>query len=163
MKILSLNKKNIIPVDYELGYIMGILLARRYLQAYVRQQESVLFDEQYVGGSFLSYLHIFNTRNTVFYQHGTFVLNGDLYQHIKQLIQYINTRMATDYEICQSQSFVKGIRDVFLKPDTEFSHQKFQVMEYIQKNLWYWFELNTQMTIQTRPRCRKKYVLKSST
>jgi hypothetical protein len=120
-----------------------------------------LFDEQHTGTQFLTYLHIFNTRDTVRYRDGTFIISENLYKQIKWLIEYLDNQMASDYGICQSEIFVKGIRDVFLKPEIYFSHKTRQVIEYIQKIFWHWFELKTQITVQNRRHSRKKYILKT--
>ena len=158
MNIIYLSKTNIIPVNYELGYIFGILLAKKYIQAYIQQQECFLFDVDEVE-QFINCLHIFNTQDKIEDKNGSVVISGNLFKKINHLIRYLDTQMVDDDVICQSQNFVRGIRDVFLK-QTYFSRPYHALIEYIQKILWHWFEIKTLITIEKLNRnCRKIYIL----
>ena len=144
-------KKNqlILPIGYELGFLVGIILSRRYSHSYILGMLSFEWDAKIMQA-----LTIFDN-DGIFkktFSNERLILSGKLYLYLRELIQYAHSIFDRDSSVDRVHSFTSGIRDVIL--ESEKVRCSPRTAEHIQKLLWYWFE--EQVVIQKQEMNNKK-------
>jgi hypothetical protein len=154
------NSKTVcLQVNYELGYVVGTILSSSYVH-------QVSFNFRFIYDPILlSSLETLGTVNTITeeYQESLdetdpkdstriIVVKDELYTILQAIVAYTRQKIFTDTTLCTVKEFVRGFRDVFSK--TVASTHNRQLIEYVQRYIWYWFEQRLSITTYNGPRTR---------
>jgi hypothetical protein len=82
----------------------------------------------------------------------TIIVKDELYTILQAIVAYTRQKIFTDETLCTVKDFVRGFRDVFSKTVTS-THNR-QLIEYVQRYIWYWFEQRLSITTYNGPRTR---------
>lgn len=135
-----------LQVNYELGYIIGVLLTRNYTH-----ELSTSFQFSY-DSKLYSSLETLGSQHTLTYDASTITVQNELYLILETLARYTRRKIFLDQELCQVEEYVKGLRDVFASNVVATRHRI--LIEYLQRYVWYWFEQRVSIVIYNGDRTR---------
>lgn len=132
------KQKYIIQVNYELGYLFGLLISKRYVINLRGEEPKIrmLYHSsvfQVLEDLDLNRLYISEKPDGVF-----IIISGELFDLVYELIRYTQTKLLKDDLFFQSKECATGFCDFFKERITITINKN--LSNVIEKLMWYWFE-----------------------